>query len=221
MPTIDQIRAARALLDWSQSDLADRADLSQTGIARIENGTNKPNSGTMDKILTAFDAADIEFIGESGVRKRTGEVRILKGANAMSDFLDDVFETAINHGSSQKPVEVFLSNVVHENWIKWMGEERWRKHTERMISAKDKMDVKILVKTGDRNFPASAYAEYRWMPEELFNDKSFYSYHDRLAFLDFRESDIRITLIRQSDFAKGYRDLFRVAWEHIAKVPAT
>ena len=36
MPTIEQIRAARALLGWSQSDLADRADLSQTGIALFD-----------------------------------------------------------------------------------------------------------------------------------------------------------------------------------------
>ena len=50
MPTIEQIRAARALLDWSQSDLADKAGLSQTGIARIENGTNQPNSSTLEKI---------------------------------------------------------------------------------------------------------------------------------------------------------------------------
>ena len=54
MPTIEQIRAARALLGWSQSDLADRADLSQTGIARIENGTNKPNSKTLEKIKAAL-----------------------------------------------------------------------------------------------------------------------------------------------------------------------
>jgi predicted transcriptional regulator len=93
MPTIDQIRAARALIGWSQKDLADQADLSQTGIARIENGTNHPNSSTIAKITAAFDKADVEFLGENGVRKRTGEIKVLRGQNAMSDFLDDVFDT--------------------------------------------------------------------------------------------------------------------------------
>jgi len=87
MITIEQIRAGRALLDWSQSDLADRAGLSQTGIARIENGTNQPNSKTIDKILSAFERADIEFLGENGVQKRISEVRTLSGQLGLHDFL--------------------------------------------------------------------------------------------------------------------------------------
>jgi transcriptional regulator with XRE-family HTH domain len=219
MPTIEQIRAARALLGWSQSDLADKAELSQTGIARIENGTNKPNSKTLTKIENAFDKADVEFIDNSGVRKRAGEVRILRGPNAMSDFLDDVYETAVAHGTPAKPTDVFLSNVVHENWIKWMGTDRWKNHTDRMTKDKAVMDVRIIVKEGDTNFPASAYSKYKWIPEEFFNDKSFYSYHDKLAFLDFKENEIEILLMKQADFAKGYRDLFLIAWNTVAKSP--
>ena len=59
--------------------MAEYADLSQTGIARIENGTNKPNSTTLNKIMTAFEQADIEFIGDTGVKKRTSEIRTLRG----------------------------------------------------------------------------------------------------------------------------------------------
>lgn len=219
MPTIEQIRAARALLDWSQSDLAEHAGLSQTGIARIENGTNKPNSSTLEKINNAFDQSDIEFLGESGLRKRSGEVRTLRGNNAMSDFLDDVYETAVKYGTKENPTEVFLSNVVHENWIKWMGAERWQNHTDRMTKDKDVMDVRIIVKEGDYNFPAQAYSQYKWFPEHFFSDKSFYSYYDKLAFLNFGADGIRIDIMQNKDFAKGYRDLFIIAWDAIAKWP--
>lgn len=219
MPTIEQIRAARALIGWSQSDLAEHADLSQTGIARIENGTNQPNSTTIEKIRTAFDKADVEFIGESGVKKRTGEVRVLRGKNAMSDFLDDVYQTAITYGTPSKPTEVYLSNVVHQNWIKWMGDDRWKNHTDRMTKDKDLMDVRIIVKEGDYNFPASAYSKYKWIKSEYFNDKSFYSYHDRLAFLDFKEDELVVSIMTQPDFAKGYRDLFLIAWNNLATEP--
>ena len=92
MPTLEQIRAARALIGWSQKDLADHSGLSQTGIARIENGTNQPNSSTITRITAAFDQADIEFIGESGVRKRTGEIRTLKGKAGFIKFLDEIYE---------------------------------------------------------------------------------------------------------------------------------
>lgn len=219
MLTIEQIRAARALLDWSQSDLAEYASLSQTGIARIENGTNKPNSKTIEKIMTAFDNADIEFIGTTGVKKRTGEVKTYKGSEGFSFFLDDVYNTAIQFGTSDKPVEVFLSNVVHENWVKWMGADKWKHHTDRMTKDQSVMDVRILVKDGDMNFPASDYSKYKWMPETLFNDKSFYSYHDKLAFLNFMEDDVEIMIMKHADFAEGYRNLFRVAWDQIALDP--
>ena len=126
MPTIAQIRAARALLDWSQSDLASHAGLSQTGIARIENGTNKPNSSTIVKIRGAFDQGDIEFIGDSGVKKRTGEIKTLRGKDGFSFFLDDVYETALANGTVDNPCQVYLSNVVHENWTKWMGSDKWK-----------------------------------------------------------------------------------------------
>ena len=109
MATIEQIRAARALLDWSQSDLADHAGLSQTGIARIENGTNKPNSNTLNKILTAFEIADIEFIGTTGVRKKTGEIKTLKGEEGFRSFMDDVYETAKTKGG-----EICLHNAKPE-----------------------------------------------------------------------------------------------------------
>lgn len=217
MPTIEQIRAARALLGWNQHDLAEKAGLSQTGIARIENGTNQPNSKTLSKIETAFDQADVEFLGSSGVRKRSGEVRILKGPDAMSNFLDDVYQTAVQYGTKEKPAEVYLSNVVHENWVKWMGPEKWKNHTERMIRDKDVMDVRIIVKHGDKNFPAKDYSLYKWMPEQYFNDKSFYSYHDKLAFLNFKEDDVEVLIMKQADFAKGYRDLFLIAWNSTAE----
>lgn len=219
MPTIEQIRAARALLGWSQHDLADKASLSQTGIARIENGTNQPNSKTIAKIETAFDQADVEFLDNSGVKKRTGEVKILRGPNAMSDFLDDVYETATTFGTSENPTEVFLSNVVHQNWINSMGQDRWKNHTDRMTKDKELMDVRIIVKEGDANFPAAAYSQYKWIPEQYFNDKSFYSYHDKLAFLNFKDGEQEIFLMKQSDFARGYRDLFLIAWNTVATTP--
>jgi transcriptional regulator with XRE-family HTH domain len=219
MPTIEQIRAARALIGWSQGELAEEAGLSQTGIARIENGTNQPNSSTIAKITAAFDKADIEFIGESGVKKRVGEVKILRGSQGFSQFLDDVYETAILKGTIEKPLPVYLSNVVHENWIKWLGREKWEAHAARMLKNQKVMDVRIIVKEGDRNFPAKAYGSYKWFPEQMFSSKSFYSYDDRLAFLNFTEHDCEVMLMRQMDFAKGYRNLFRVAWEKIAIDP--
>jgi transcriptional regulator with XRE-family HTH domain len=217
--TIAQIRGARGILNWSQQDLSQRTGISATSIGSIENGLTTPRASTLETIRSTFERNEIEFIGLDGVRTRNNFTRTLNGSQGFSDFLDDVFETAVEFGTPQKPTQVFLSNVVHDNWIKWMGKERWANHVKRMTDHQNVMDVRIIVQHGDLSFPAKGYSKYKWFPKEYFNDKSFYSYHDRLAFLNFKEDDVQIIIIQQPDFADGYRRLFLAAWEHICVDP--
>ncbi len=63
-----QIKAARALLSWSQSDLSLTSGVSIPTIKRLE-ARDGPLSGypaTAKRIISAFDAAGIEFIDENG-----------------------------------------------------------------------------------------------------------------------------------------------------------
>jgi transcriptional regulator with XRE-family HTH domain len=219
MITTAQIRGARGILNWSQGDLSDKTDISATSIGSIENGLTQPRESTLAVIQKAFEDAGIEFLGLEGIRFRTSYVQNFSGVQGFSDFLDDVFQTAIIEGTKEKPTKIYLSNVVHENWIKWMGKDKWANHTKRMTEHKDVMDVRIIVKEGDNNFPAASYSQYKWFPEELFNDKSFYSYHDKLAFINFFEDDVQITVIQQSAFSEGYRTLFDIAWDKVAMMP--
>jgi len=64
-----QCRAARALLDWSQSDLMAHCGASQKTITDFERGLTKPYRRTLNAMVTAFEAAGIEFITR-GVRMR-------------------------------------------------------------------------------------------------------------------------------------------------------
>jgi transcriptional regulator with XRE-family HTH domain len=66
--SIRQIKAARALLDWSQEQLASEADVSVPTIKRLEaqDGPLGGRSETGDKIRAALQAAGIEFIDENG-----------------------------------------------------------------------------------------------------------------------------------------------------------
>lgn len=214
MPTIEQIRAARALLGWSQHDLADKADLSQTGIARIENGTNQPNTKTIEKIKAAFDAAEIEFLGSSGLRKRTGEVRTLRGAEGFRIFMDDVYQTITQMGG-----EICVYNVDEKNWIKWMGEEGYKTHADRMKNISKPYNFKILIEEDDNFFIASEIAKYKWFPKELFNRQSFYSYGNKLALINFMDNDVTIMILDQVDFTRGFHVLFNIAWDYVAKSP--
>jgi predicted transcriptional regulator len=66
--TIRQVKAARALLGWSQADLAKHSGVSEPTIARLESADGElgGRGDTVRKIHAALEAAGIEFIDENG-----------------------------------------------------------------------------------------------------------------------------------------------------------
>jgi predicted transcriptional regulator len=66
--SVRQIKAARALLSWSQDDLAKAADVSIPTVKRLEavDGLLGGRDQTADKIVGAIASAGIEFIDENG-----------------------------------------------------------------------------------------------------------------------------------------------------------
>ena len=61
-----QCRAARALLEWSQNDLAEQAGVGIITVHQLEAGTSQPRRATLDVIRRAFERASVEFIDENG-----------------------------------------------------------------------------------------------------------------------------------------------------------
>ena len=67
MLKIEQLRAARGLLGWSQSDLAQRAGLSLPTVKRVESGTGpRVSDEAQNKLQRALESAGVEFIDENG-----------------------------------------------------------------------------------------------------------------------------------------------------------
>jgi transcriptional regulator with XRE-family HTH domain len=66
--TTRQVKAARALLGWSQADLANHSGVSEPTIARLESAEGElgGREGTADKIRKSIEAAGIQFIDENG-----------------------------------------------------------------------------------------------------------------------------------------------------------
>lgn len=77
MITAAQIRAARALLNWKQTDLATASGVSEMSVKNLERGNTDPRVSTLSAIENAFTVAGIEFIEtndrEGVARKRTTE----------------------------------------------------------------------------------------------------------------------------------------------------
>ena len=74
MITSAQIRAARGMLDWTRSDLAEKSGVGFSSMQRLESAEGVPGAQfkTLEAIKEAFEKAGIEFIGtpddDAGVR---------------------------------------------------------------------------------------------------------------------------------------------------------
>jgi predicted transcriptional regulator len=65
--TIEQLRAARGLLGWSQTKLAQRAGFSLPTVKRLEAGVGpRVSDEARSKIQRTLETAGVEFIEENG-----------------------------------------------------------------------------------------------------------------------------------------------------------
>lgn len=72
-----QIRAARALIGWKQTDLARASGVSEMSIKNIERGATDPRASTLNALQAALEDAGVLFLdtgytrdGGPGVRLR-------------------------------------------------------------------------------------------------------------------------------------------------------
>ncbi len=66
MITPAQSRAGRALLEWSQEQLAEAAHLGLSTVRDFEKGRRVPTHNNLAGIVRALESAGVEFIAENG-----------------------------------------------------------------------------------------------------------------------------------------------------------
>ena len=212
MITPDQIRAARALINWSQHDLAERTGLAVPTIANIELGKQKPSTQTISKIILACESAGVEFIGNRGVEKSRLDVHHYYDISGFKTFLDDLYEVSKNEGG-----ELCLHNARTGAWLECLGENWFEYHAIRMAEIKDSFNFRIISAEGNLDFIGARYARYRWIPKNLFDENSaFYVYGGNVAFINFRQKEnVVITAIHRPQVASSMRTLFDLAWNNL------
>lgn len=70
-----QVRAARALLNWRQRDLAEASGVSEIAIKKLEREISDPRTSTLAAIERAFNRAGVVFLDDGDVRSGGAGVR--------------------------------------------------------------------------------------------------------------------------------------------------
>ena len=202
--TPHQIRAARALIDWSQNDLGQQSGLSQAAIANIETGKHRPNDGTMSGILTAFDRAGIEFI-DGGVRLRPDGMEIIEGDDFTARMPAIYLETLLQTGA-----EEVLINGVDFTMVDDATRDAVQKNIDQLVAAGKRQ--RILVREGTKAKDVIGSSEWhRAIPATLFSATApSFIFHNCFAIMLFDKK--QVIIIRNANLADYQRRQFEHLW---------
>jgi len=126
LPTPEELRALRKRAGLTQAELAKRAGVSQSLIARIEAGTVNPRLSTLIKIYSALR----EYMEEEVPVERVMHSPVI--TVSVDERLDRIVEVMWSNGISQVPVldrDGYVVGTVHERDVV----EAFLKHRERAL----------------------------------------------------------------------------------------
>ncbi|MDD2325240.1 MAG: helix-turn-helix transcriptional regulator [Alphaproteobacteria bacterium] len=211
-----QIRAARALLDMSQDELAKAAGLTPQAIRKIESGDVQPREGTIADIVRVFHERRLEFTDNQGVRFRPEDVEVLNGPEGVQRFFDKVYELA------QKSGGVIRQNGISDSTFLSVAPDATKGQGRRMaplVQKRKDIFVRALLPYGDQNFAYSEYAQYRWYPDTIPAAVPFYSFGDSIGIFAF-DADIspKIILVTSPAIVAAYEKQFDETW-NMAPLP--
>lgn len=211
--TSSQCRAARALLNWSQSDLAEKADAHIQTISNFEKDVKIPTIKTLSHITTALELGGIEFFDDGGIRPVSNRVLTLQGKEGIKRLVDLIYDTACCLGTKS---DLCVTNADVSLYLTWLEDYAWY-HRDRMIAGK--YMVRALIRKGDVKTNMSSYVHYRWLSQKIFSDVSIYLFGEKTAFLEFKKEKLDITIVDNPAVTRTMRKLFELSWETATEIP--
>ena len=199
-----QITAARAILGWTQQELADRAGSGVSTVASFEKGHRDTKTDTKEAIIGTLQEAGIEFL-DSGVQFKPSRYEVFEGPDCYLRILDDIYYTL-----KDNPDEAlfYCSDDRLSSGVTVEKELFIRRAGIRMRSIIEEGNTFI-------RYPLS---EYRYIPKRYFNNHLTVTYGNKVALLfDINE---RAFVLENRQYAENQRNQFELIWS-LHKQPKT
>jgi len=206
--TADQIRAARALKNWSQTDLAERTGLAVPTIANIELGKQIPGKNTIEKIIDAFSIGGIRFTAK-GVEFDQDEIVSVVGLGKFKHVLFDVIRILENKPPKEREFLCYSADDTRSS--------------EEEIALYDEMQEKgITYKRIISNKAKSPHYRYhsKAIEHKYFDDKgAVFMFDDKVAFYTAAEGENEPTtlIITNHRIAEGLKKIFAYMWDGLSE----
>jgi len=201
----EQIRGARAMLNWSREDLASACQLAANTIRNLEDGNISPRDDTTRVICDAFERKGLEFIPD-GIKKRRKEILQCDGQDGHLALYTNLMQTVISgQGGSvlavaQSPKEFFDIFCNNHEWLRRID---------------DFATVRCLVKN-ETVTEAGSYKKiaFRAIASDLDNRlPGCLIYDKKFVMVRAIGRGYQFTIINDSEMAYYHKALFNAAWK--------
>jgi len=210
-----QMKAARVLLDWSQSDFAKATGISIATIRRLEAGYITPRSATVISISKCLEAAGIEFLESDGVRRRPCGLNVFEGQRGGKDFLDDVTKTVQAGGR-----DILIVTPSADDFARYCGLQNIL-DLKSLLEINGTTTIKCLL-TGGNEVPfSSARFQFRALSQVFINPVPFCAYGDKYGIAVPNGKPFhKLIVIHASKMACAAQQHFASLWEKATQISA-
>jgi len=203
MMTTHQLKAARALLDWTQQDLAKAAGMHLNVINNLERGLTNPRQQTVEKLKKTLEAQGIIFIGARGVElaRQAISSRKIEGETFLKALIDDIL---VNTKGKNDEIFTILADI--RNFDAHDAPATKRFYDEK---AKRGFKERLITRTMPGFYPRNA-AQYRLIDAAALGGTDTVIYGDHVAFIVWTAQEVMV--LKGEAVAESQRRLFETLW---------
>ncbi len=206
--TPDQLRAARALANVSQHELARRSGISRNALNNFERHKACPRVETLKILKQTLALYGVECLENEGVRKTAErfDVERFEGTGYLRRLNDDI-RSRIESGDCTSS---YMSGIDNRRFgaeeLQHIEDMRWFEFTKA-----HNIDERVLVREG-MSFFITEKNIYRCLPPEVASEVPYAVYGDTLAIIVWGPP-VRLMFIRNPSIAETFRRQFLIQWD--------
>jgi transcriptional regulator with XRE-family HTH domain len=205
--TSRQIRAARGLIGWTQTDLAESTGLSRSTIAAIEKEAGNPTLDIINRIRAVFEENQVEFLSQEGVRFRQPIIYQDDLPDANRRLLEDIYTVSSEFKFKTGISDILIFGLQEEDAQRSVG-EYLTDHVERLKGSG--LREKVLCGPDTRTFVAPR-SWYRRLPDLDPSQSPIHIYGDKIAIVHWRPKEF-VIVIESNPIATTCRAMFYQLW---------
>jgi transcriptional regulator with XRE-family HTH domain len=199
-----QIKAARAMLGWSQEQMAQESGLAITTIRNMEMGY-VPRGRTADIIRQAIEKAGVEFTEDEGIRRRK-DTDVYRGAAGADLLIEDMRQTISAKGG--EIITMMPSQQMLAHSCGAIGPHA----TDQLTRLGKFATVKCLLPHDAEVALNVPQFQFRTIADKSFSPMPFYVYGNKFVHVLDDDSVFRFIVVASINTACTYRAQFLALW---------